>query len=48
MNILHINTFDNKGGAARAAYRIHSSLKEIGVSSEMLVAKKKEFMMIKA
>lgn len=41
MNILHINTFDNKGGAARAAYRIHSSLKEIGVSSEMLVAKKK-------
>ena len=41
MNILHINTFDNKGGAARAAYRIHTSLKDIGLSSEMLVAKKK-------
>ena len=40
MNVIHINTFDNKGGAGRAAYRIHSSLQHIGISSEMLVAKK--------
>ena len=41
MKILHVNTFDSQGGAARAAYRIHSALKANGVDSRMLVAKKK-------
>lgn len=37
MKILHLSTFDSAGGAARGAYRIHQSLKEIGVNSQMLV-----------
>lgn len=40
MKILHINTYDTKGGAARAAYRIHSALKTSGLSSMMCVAQK--------
>lgn len=40
MKILHINTVDNAGGAARAAYRLHRGLTDIGVDSHMLVAKK--------
>jgi len=40
MNILHVNTYDTSGGAARAAYRIHKGLQEIGISSKMLVQTK--------
>ena len=40
MNILHLNTYDTSGGAARAAYRIHRALRASGVSSKMLVAHK--------
>jgi glycosyltransferase involved in cell wall biosynthesis len=37
MKILIVNTFDKQGGAARAAYRLHLSLLENGVESQMLV-----------
>lgn len=37
MKILIVNTFDNFGGAARAAYRLHKSLLTKGVESTMLV-----------
>jgi glycosyltransferase involved in cell wall biosynthesis len=40
MKILHINTFDIQGGAARAAYRLHQSLIHAGVRSQMLVQTK--------
>ena len=38
MNILHINTLDNIGGAARAAFRLHTGLRRVGQNSSMLVA----------
>jgi len=37
---LLLNTTDISGGAARAAYRLHTGLKHIGVNSQMLVGKK--------
>ena len=37
MNITHINATDLSGGAARAAYRLHCSLGELGLRSRMLV-----------
>jgi glycosyltransferase involved in cell wall biosynthesis len=37
MKILHISTFDVAGGAARAAYRVHDGLGNIGIDSQMLV-----------
>ncbi|MEL4306292.1 glycosyltransferase family 4 protein [Methanococcoides sp. LMO-2] len=40
MKPLLINTSDLQGGAARAAYRLHQGLQEIGVESRMLVQKK--------
>ena len=40
MKILHINTSDINGGAARAAYRLHKSLLFKGVESKMLVQQK--------
>lgn len=40
MNILNVNAHDISGGAARAAYRIHKGLQEIGISSKMLVQSK--------
>lgn len=40
MRILHISTSDMDGGAARAAYRLHKGLKEIGVDSSMFVARR--------
>ncbi len=40
MKILLINTSDIKGGAARAAYRLHQGLQGIGVTSQMLVQNK--------
>lgn len=38
--ILSINTSDSSGGAARAAYRIHSAVNEFGGNSYMLVKNK--------
>jgi len=40
MNILHISESDSHGGADRAAYRLHSALRENGVESLMLVQRK--------
>ena len=40
MKILHVSTYDIEGGAARAAYRLHKSLLQIGVDSKMLVQRK--------
>mgnify|MGYP001366938930 CR=1 FL=1 len=40
MKILHVNYSDINGGAARAAYRLHRSLLEQGVDSQMLVQDK--------
>ena len=37
MKILHVNTHDISGGAARAAYRIHKGLQGIGMDSKILV-----------
>lgn len=37
MNILHIGTADNDGGAARAAFRLHLGLINLGHSSHMVV-----------
>lgn len=40
MRIVHINTFDCRGGAARAAYRLHDGLRRIGHDSQMFVLAK--------
>ena len=40
MNILHINTLDNTGGAAKVAYRLKDGLKKRGYTSWMLVGYK--------
>ncbi|MEH2167455.1 MAG: glycosyltransferase family 4 protein [Nostoc sp.] len=40
MKILHISTHDISGGAARAAYRLHTGLQDIGLQSQMLVQEK--------
>lgn len=40
MNLLILNTFDAKGGAAIATYRLHRGLRSIGVNSRFLVKKK--------
>jgi len=40
MNILHINTLDNTGGAAKVAYRLKDGLKKRGHQSWMLVGYK--------
>lgn len=37
MKILHLNYFDNIGGAGRAAYRIHHALRQAGAESILLV-----------
>lgn len=37
MRIVHVTTYDSQGGAAKATYRIHKSLLEKGVESDMLV-----------
>ena len=39
MKILHISTSDSKGGSAKSAYRIHSSLLSAGYDSKMLVGR---------
>ncbi|TGL75470.1 glycosyltransferase [Leptospira yasudae] len=38
--ILHLSTFDNSGGASRAAYKLHKALVANGFSSRMLVYRK--------
>lgn len=40
MRIVHINTYDCRGGAARAAYRLHDGLRRIGHDSLMFVLEK--------
>lgn len=35
--VVHLSTYDLMGGAARAAYRLHSGLREAGVESSMFV-----------
>ncbi len=40
MKSLNVNTDDISGGAARAVYRIHKGLQNIGISSKMLVQSK--------
>lgn len=42
MKILHLSTSDIDGGAARAAYRLHQGLNQMGVSSYMLVRDKQK------
>jgi glycosyltransferase involved in cell wall biosynthesis len=42
MRILHINTYDSNGGAAKAAYRLHQTLLENGIESNMFVAFKQK------
>lgn len=41
IKVLHLSSFDIVGGAARAAYRLHQSLKMAGMDSQMLVQYKK-------
>ncbi|HSV14047.1 MAG TPA: glycosyltransferase family 4 protein [Tepidisphaeraceae bacterium] len=40
MRILHLSTSDTSGGAARAAYRLHTGLRRLGHDSTMLVLKR--------
>jgi len=40
MRIVHLSTSDIGGGAARAAFRLHTGLVRLGVDSRMLVLKK--------
>ena len=40
MRVAHISTNDYRGGAARAAYRLHESLLRSGAESELVVARK--------
>ena len=40
MKVLHLSTHDIGGGAARAAYRLHTGLQDIGLQSKMLVQEK--------
>ena len=37
MRVLHLSTSDDRGGAARAAFRIHQGVQRIGLDSRMLV-----------
>jgi len=37
MRVLHLNSSDSSGGAARAAYRLHKGLQQVGIDSSMLV-----------
>ncbi|MFQ3639514.1 MAG: glycosyltransferase family 4 protein [Chloracidobacterium sp.] len=39
MNVLHINEFDQIGGAATAMWRLHSGLRQLGVNSRILAAR---------
>ncbi len=39
MKVLHINTLDKVGGAARAMYRLHQGLQRLGHHSQLLVGR---------
>jgi glycosyltransferase involved in cell wall biosynthesis len=39
-NVLHISQADEGGGSARSAYRLHSTLRELGWGSRMLVGER--------
>lgn len=39
-DVLHLSARDNKGGAARATYRLHRGLRDLGVASRMLVQRR--------
>lgn len=41
MKVLSVCSSDTKGGAARAAYRIHQGVKELGVDSRLFVKEKR-------
>jgi glycosyltransferase involved in cell wall biosynthesis len=41
MRILQLSTYDTGGGAAKAAYRLHHALRNIGEESQMLVQQKR-------
>src|SRR5687767_953828 len=40
MRVVHISTSDSGGGAFRAAHRLHSGMRRLGVDSKMLVLKR--------
>ena len=40
MKVTHVNVSDNKGGAARAALRLHQGLRQAGIDSSMVVTEK--------
>lgn len=40
MKVVHVNSYDCNGGAARAAYRLHQGLRGLGVDSWMFVVHK--------
>ena len=42
MQVLHLGVTDTKGGAARAAHRLHTGLRRIGLDSRVLVAERTE------
>lgn len=44
MRVLHLSTYDQVGGAARAAFRLHEGLRQLGVDSQMLVRKKESLL----
>jgi len=39
-SVLHISQADDGGGSARSAYRLHSSLRDLGWRSRMLVGER--------
>ncbi|WP_448381406.1 glycosyltransferase family 4 protein [Gloeomargarita sp.] len=41
MDVLHVNTYDTFGGAARASYRLHQGLIQAGVNSQQFVLHKR-------
>ncbi|WP_044749132.1 glycosyltransferase family 4 protein [Bacillus alveayuensis] len=43
MKIVHLNTFDTEGGAARAANRLHNGLLDLNINSHMIVQNKKSY-----
>lgn len=40
MKVLHLSTYDIRGGAARSAYRLHQGMLASGIESQMLVRSK--------
>ncbi|MDB5103991.1 MAG: putative Glycosyl transferase, group 1 [Fibrobacteres bacterium] len=40
LSVLHVSLYDNRGGSAKSAYKIHRGLKALGVQSRMMVSQK--------